>query len=188
VTQDAEGHKIGVRPGRAARAERAGAGPSATGRGQLRSGRRGVDRGSERTARSRPAPWPATASWPAAATRAATGNSQAQPRRNRLRAATGLRLPATVVFDHPTPNAPAGYLLAKEALPEGSEHPGHAQLDQLEVALAGLEPGDPQRVGLMNRLQALLWKHTAPQAADGSDDLTGATADEMFTLIDRMGS
>ncbi|BBJ38678.1 hypothetical protein SSPO_013960 [Streptomyces antimycoticus] len=110
--------------------------------------------------------------------------------RNRLRATTGLSLPTTVVFDYPTPRALAGHLLAEvEPGEAGAVHPLSGHLDELEDALAGLPTGDPRRAGLVNRLQALVWKYTATaQEADGpadEEDLTAATADEVFALIDR---
>ncbi|MCQ8195485.1 type I polyketide synthase [Streptomyces rugosispiralis] len=110
--------------------------------------------------------------------------------RNRLRAATGLSLPTTVVFDYPTPRTLAGQLLAEVDPGEAdAAHPVSGHLDELETALAGLPTGDPRRAGLVNRLQALVWKYTATaQEADepaGEQDLTAATADEVFALIDR---
>ncbi|MFJ1991459.1 type I polyketide synthase [Streptomyces asiaticus] len=110
--------------------------------------------------------------------------------RNRLRAATGLSLPTTVVFDYPTPRTLAGHLLTEVDPGEAdAAHPASGHLDELEAALAGLPAGDPRRAGLVNRLQALVWKYTATaQEADepaGEQDLTAATADEVFALIDR---
>ncbi|MEU5778646.1 type I polyketide synthase [Streptomyces venezuelae] len=115
--------------------------------------------------------------------------------RNRLRAATGLRLPATLVYDYPTPRALAEHLLDR-VLPDGGagELPVAGHLDDLEEALAGLAVDDPRRKGLIRRLQTLLWKQpdaaaaAAPADEDGqgeADDLTAASADDMFALIDR---
>jgi polyketide synthase 7 len=111
--------------------------------------------------------------------------------RNRLRAATGLRLPATLVFDRPTPDALSGWLLG-EILPAGAGAalPAFGRLDDLEAALAVLPPEDARRSGLVDRLQTLLWKYAEdPEAGeDGTEDetsLDAATADEMFALIDR---
>ena len=60
--------------------------------------------------------------------------------RNRLIQATGLRLPATVVFDHPTPAAAAAYLVAKlagaqRALPAATRPP--APTDE-PIAIVGM--------------------------------------------------
>ncbi|WP_026411148.1 type I polyketide synthase [Actinomadura oligospora] len=115
--------------------------------------------------------------------------------RNRLRTATGLRLPATLVFDRPTPDALAGWLLDR-LLPAGAGAalPAFGRLDDLEAALSVLPPEDVRRSGLADRLQTLLWRYaddrSAPDGKDGRDgedgrDLAAATADEMFALIDR---
>jgi hypothetical protein len=110
--------------------------------------------------------------------------------RNRLRAATGVNLPATAAFDHPTPHTLAGHLLA-EVLPAeaGAEHPALGHIDELEAALTALPAGDPRRGILVSRLRTLLWQaESGPDEAEEPEedgDLSAATADEVFALIDR---
>jgi hypothetical protein len=104
--------------------------------------------------------------------------------RNRLAAATGLRLPATLVFDHPTPAAIAGRLRA-ELVPAGTPAV-FADLDRLEASLSGLAGDEDARDGVTARLQALLWKWHA-LGGDGApaEDFEPVTDDEMFDLIDK---
>ncbi|MFD7639740.1 type I polyketide synthase [Kitasatospora sp. NPDC059795] len=112
--------------------------------------------------------------------------------RNRLRAATGHPLPATLLFDHPTPAAIAGHLAA-ELVPEAGPGPvpGLAELDRLAGALDGI-PDDPaDRERLADRLRELLRSlDPAATAADGTaadsieDRMDGASDDELFDLID----
>ncbi|MFH8371846.1 acyltransferase domain-containing protein, partial [Streptomyces sp. NPDC018031] len=111
--------------------------------------------------------------------------------RNRLRDATGLRLSPTLVFDYPSPSALAAHLVS-EVLPAGpAADPAAAHLDEVEAALAALDPDDPRRSGLTHRLRLLLWRYAdggdapGPGAETGGDDLESASAAEMFALIDR---
>ncbi|WP_055480219.1 type I polyketide synthase [Sphaerimonospora mesophila] len=106
--------------------------------------------------------------------------------RNRLGAATGLDLPPTLVFDHPTPEALAAYLLGR--IGEGERPSLDAALDGIAAALAaGVDSGERRRVAA--RLQALLGELTAAPAADADGEavaerLRAASDDELFDFLD----
>ncbi|WSN08774.1 SDR family NAD(P)-dependent oxidoreductase [Micromonospora sp. NBC_01699] len=104
--------------------------------------------------------------------------------RNRLNAATGLRLPATLLFDYPTSSAVARHLAA-ELVPAQTAPavPGLAELDLLEGVLNG-GPTDPE---VVDRLQILLTRLRAGTDADTAsvqERMDRATDDEIFDFID----
>nr|WP_197022502.1 type I polyketide synthase [Saccharomonospora piscinae] len=99
--------------------------------------------------------------------------------RNRLQSGTGLRLPATLVFDHPTPSAVTGYLLgelfgeANGTGPVTAERPAPATEPIAIVAMSCRFPGGV-------RSPEDLWR----LLESGGDAITGLPTDRGWNLAE----
>ncbi|WP_039827623.1 phosphopantetheine-binding protein, partial [Nocardia testacea] len=112
--------------------------------------------------------------------------------RNRLRTAVGTQLPATAVFDYPTPEALAGFLRREIAPDEDPVQRITAEIDSLAHSCAAAELSPADRTGLANRLTALLreLEGTAPAESDpgaaAAENLDAADDRELFDFIDNL--
>jgi NAD(P)-dependent dehydrogenase (short-subunit alcohol dehydrogenase family)/acyl carrier protein len=100
--------------------------------------------------------------------------------RNGLAAATGLTLPATLLFDLPSPSALADHLLGRLGVQEGKTPVAEA-VDHLAALLGDVE--DLERSQVTARLRALLWR--LDDGAESTTDPAIAADDDIFALVDR---
>ncbi|MCQ8827757.1 SDR family NAD(P)-dependent oxidoreductase [Streptomyces samsunensis] len=125
--------------------------------------------------------------------------------RNRLGAASGLKLPPSLIFDHPTPTAVAAYLRAGIVPDEAASGASVLEdLDKLETTLTGSAPDNITRARITMRLRSLLvkWDESdgtavaaEPAAAVpaqapakdtvDADQLQSASDEELFAFINK---
>jgi NAD(P)-dependent dehydrogenase (short-subunit alcohol dehydrogenase family)/acyl carrier protein len=117
--------------------------------------------------------------------------------RNRLTKATGLRLPSTLIFDHPTPAGAASLVLSQIGGTQDGKarSPLEEELQKIEsllITVAGDEQQliefEPRLRSFSNRLSSVLSGIRSKRddaAEEFADDLDEVSDEEIFQLIDK---
>jgi acyl carrier protein len=110
--------------------------------------------------------------------------------RNRLAAVTGLKLPATLIYDYPTSVILADRLRAEISQDETAiVPPVFTELDQLESILSRIPTDSDMRTSVTARLQTILSQWMGAQDDANSNTVASrfqsATADEVLDFIDK---
>jgi hypothetical protein len=125
------------------------------------------------------------------------GSVMAVELRDRLVSATGLSLPAALIFGHPTPRVVAGELLRRLAADGGAPRSGRGavgpllgEVARLESTLARIDVGESDLGAVTARLEQLLetWKQARRAASeeetDAADRLRSASTEQVLDFID----
>jgi acyl transferase domain-containing protein/acyl carrier protein len=114
--------------------------------------------------------------------------------RNQLAAATGLTLPATMVFDHPNPTELASFLRGQLGLAGESADSLISTVDKLAQAVAGLPAKEIERTRIVSRLQTLVGELNEKtlsadegQVTSMTDKLKSASKEALLAFIDDLG-
>ncbi|WP_433754835.1 type I polyketide synthase [Nocardia sp. CA-135398] len=99
--------------------------------------------------------------------------------RNRLAQATGITLPATVAFDHPTPISVARHFRMSLPISETAKFDFAARIDEIESALTEFASDSREHIEAIRRIRQLTARFDSARAAT-----VPSSDDELFAFID----